>query len=109
MILTVFERANLLNVLPREGNFVTLKTIRKLREALALTEDEIAKWQPKFSENGRMEWRIADDGGKPIPQEAEIEIGEQGKEIIRTALKKLNDSNVLKDEHYTLYEKFVGE
>jgi len=43
MELTVFERANLLSILPREGNFKTLKTVRKLREAMALSEAENKK------------------------------------------------------------------
>lgn len=108
MILTVFERANLLNILPKEGNFKTLKTVRKLRESLVLTEDEAERWKPQFSDE-RMEWLIADDDGNPIPQEADIPITPQGIDVITEILKKLDDKKMLKEEHYSLYEKFMGD
>jgi hypothetical protein len=109
MELTVFERANLLGILPREGNFLTLKKLRLLKEKLALTDEEQKKWQPKISEEGKMFWRISDDKGNPIPQEAEIEIGELETEIIRETLKRLNEHNKLKEDHLSLYEKFMGD
>lgn len=107
MELTVFERANLLNILPREGNFKTLKTIRKLRENLSLNEEENKKWQPVISDDGKMRWKVTDDAGNPIPQNADIEISELGKEVIIEVLRDLDKQNKLKDEHYTLYTKFV--
>ena len=33
--LSVYERLVLLNILPKEGNFITLKIIRQLREDLS--------------------------------------------------------------------------
>lgn len=109
MKLTIFERANLVNILPREGDFTNMKVVRTLRESLVLSQEENKLYQPTVSEEGRMTWRVADDEGKPIPQEAEIEIGEMATDIIKKTLKKLNDEKVLKEEYLTLYEKFIGD
>jgi len=109
MELTVFERANLLSILPREGNFKTLKTVRKLRESLALSEDEVRRWEPKVDDKGVMTWRTTTEDGTPIKQEAEIDISELGQEVILTVLKKLDGENRLKEDHFTLFEKFSGK
>ena len=109
MELTVLERANLLNILPKEGNFTTLKTVRKLRESLSLREDEVEKWRVQITEEGRMSWRVVDDGGNPVSQEAEVEITESGKDIVKAVLRRLDERDALKDDYFTLYEKFIGE
>lgn len=107
MILTVFERANLLNILPREGDFRTLRMLRKLRESIALTEAEVERYKPSIAE-GRMTWKTHDDAGEPIPQETEVEVGELAVSVIRDRLIELDKTRKLREEHYTLYEKFVG-
>ena len=113
MKLTVFERAVLVNVLPKEGNFKTLKTVRKLREDLSLTEEEGELYKVAFlpgdkdSPEGKMTWKTVDDDGTPIPQEKEIEVSKLGSELIQGILEKLNEQGKLTMEHYSLYEKFI--
>lgn len=41
MELTILERIKLLEVLPKEGDLLTLKILRKLRESLSFSEDEL--------------------------------------------------------------------
>ena len=103
MKLTVFERITLLGVLPEHGNFVTLKIIRQLREALSFTEQELASLELK-QDGERVTWNpaAAEPGG------SEIIIGEKATDIIVEALKKLNDEGKLTEQHFTLYEKFIG-
>jgi len=86
--------------LPQEGNFITLKVVRKLRESLSFSEEEIKQYKFVQSE-GRVTW---DDKAE---QSKEIELGEKAMDIISEALKKLNEDKKLKDEHFTIYEKFV--
>ena len=100
MELSVRERLVLLSVLPQEGNFITLKVVRQLREALSFSEEELKQYQFVQSE-GRVTW---DDKAEQVK---EIEIGEKAMDIISEALKKLNEDKKLKDEHFTIYEKFV--
>ena len=103
MKLTVFERITLLGVLPEHGNFVTLKIIRQLREALSFTEQELASLELK-QDGDLVTWNpaAAEPGG------SEIIIGEKATDIIVEALKKLNDEGKLMEQHFTLYEKFIG-
>lgn len=108
MLLTVFERMLLLNILPREGDFTTLKIVRKLRETLSFSESEHKLWQPKNDNDGHVLWKIMDDDGNPIPQEKEINVGEKATDIIVEVLKRLDKEKKLTDEHYSLYEKFIG-
>jgi len=104
MKLTVLERLALLNILPKEGNFITLKIVRKLREDLSFSEEEIKRLEFKEDE-GRVSWN---------PREAEkiikdIKIGNKANSIIVEILEKLDKEKKLTDQHFTLYEKFIGE
>lgn len=102
MKLNVKDRILLLNVLPKEGNFVTLKITRKLEESLSFAEEEVKKYQFVTKEN-RVTWDLNAE------QESDIEIGEKATDIIVDALKKLNEGNKLTNEYLDVYEKFVGE
>ena len=99
MKLSVGERLVLLSILPGEGDFLTIKIIRQLRERLSFTEEEHKQYQFVQAE-GRVSWQGGNDS-KPI------EIGDKANEVIVAALKKLDEAKLLRDEHYTLYEKFV--
>lgn len=100
MELGVFNRLILLNLLPKEGDFTTLKIIRKLREDLSFSEAEHKDLQFK-NENGAVQWQQAADIPKDIP------IGEKATDIIVDVLKKLDKEKKLQDQHYQLYELFV--
>ncbi len=103
MKLNVFERLALLNVLPKQGNFVTLKIIRELKEDLSFDEKEIKELELTVdSENGNATWNPEKDKGK------EIEIGGQANKVIVEALEKLDKQNKMTENHMSLYEKFIG-
>ena len=51
MKLTVLERFTGLQILPQEGDFVTLKIMRKLKEALAMSEKELVEFEIKQEGN----------------------------------------------------------
>ena len=103
MKLSVFDRIVLLNILPKEGNFATLKIIRKLREDLSFDEAENKALDFQFEENGQVKWRTDADIIK------DVQIGEKANDIIIDSLKELDKQKKLKDQHYSIYEKFVGE
>jgi len=100
--LTVLERLVLLNILPKEGDFTTIKLMRKLRESLSFDEDELGKI--KFVQEGdQTRWNEKEASAILKP----IQIGEKMLDIIHDALKKLNSEKKLTNEHLSLYEKFV--
>ena len=92
----------LLGTLPKEGDFTTLKIIRKLREDLSFTEDEhkILKFEQA---GGQIKWDVTND--KP----REFKFGEKATDVIVAALKKLNTEKRLTEDHFSLYEKFVKD
>jgi len=102
MKLDVSERINLLSILPQEGSFLTLKIVRELRENLSFTEEEHKKFQFKNLSDNRISWNTKE------AKENNIEIGKKAESIIREKLEELDEQKKLKNEHFTLYEKFVG-
>ena len=129
MKLTVHERILLQNILPKEGDFITLKLVRKLREALAFNEKEIidigfknhwtcpkcekkevASEMPKCPDcdiymilAGQVTWD--DDKAKKVVKD--VFMGNKMLALCESTLKKLSDEQKLTDQHMSLYSKFV--
>ena len=99
MKLSVPERLHLMGLLPKEGDFITLKAIRQSREMLSFNED--AEEFGLKQEDGRITW--AKD------EERDIDLPPRALPVIVEALVALDKEKRLSDEHVTLYEKFVGE
>ena len=101
MKLSVFERLNLLSILPSEGSFTNLKIIRETREDLSFDEKENKLLGFQQTDDGRITWNI------DVVNDKEINVGEIAKELIKKALKKLDKDEKLTEQHFSLYEKFV--
>ena len=100
MNLTVLERLVLQGLLPKEGTYTTLKLLRVAREVLSF--DDIENRRLGFHQDGdQVRWNEGVDVVK------NIELGETMTIEIVNALKKLETEKKLRDEHFTLYEKFV--
>ena len=102
MKLNVMGRLVLLNILPKEGDFTTLKIVRTMREDLSFTEEEHKKLNFQ-QEEGNVRWTQSAD------MERDINFGEKATDIIVEVLKKLNTDKKLAEQHFNLYEQFVGE
>ena len=100
MKLGVFERLILLNILPKEGDFMTLKIVRTMRENLSFSEEEHKALDFKQDELN-IKWKQEGETDR------DINFGEKATDIIVDALKKLNEEKKLTDQHVSLYEKFV--
>jgi len=97
--LPVSDRLILLGVLPKEGDFTTLKILRQMKDDLSFSEEE-HKILKIRQEGEMMFW---EEG----LEDKEINFGEKATDIIVDAFKKLNDQKKLRIEHMELYEKFV--
>ena len=97
--LTLGDRFAILGMLPVEGNFATLRIVRKLREQLSLTEAEIKEYKV-LQKDDQITWA---KGNKTT----EMKFGELAEEMIREKLKKMNEANKLEDKHFMLYGQFV--
>jgi len=102
MLLNIKERLLLLNILPQENNFVTLKIVRKIQEELSFSEQELKEADIQTNE-GKVFWNQSKN------VEKEITIGEKATDIIIEALKKLDKENKLTMDFLELYEKFIKE
>ena len=102
MKLNLLERFTILQILPAEGNFSTLKINRDLQESLAPTEKEFKDFEI-VQEDERTRWN------QKGMIEKEIEIGEKATDMIVKSLKKLDEDKKLTAQHISVFEKFVKE
>ena len=111
MKLNVFERLLLRNIVPQleRWNFDSMKAARVLLENL-FTEEEGEKLQISPNEDGKgVTWKVKDEEGNDIPQEKEVKVSGGLKKKISAFLEDLDKKEMLEFQHYSLYEKFVGE
>ena len=100
MNLSVLERIQLLQFLPREGDIITLRILQTLRLTLGFKEEEIKEFRLDTNdETGITTW----DSSKDV----DIPIGEKATDIILDSLKKLNMEKKLPENAILLYEKFI--
>jgi hypothetical protein len=103
MKMNMLERFMTLDIIPNEGNFATLSIVRNLKNVLPPTEKEIQELGIKTGDNGITVWN---NKGK---EEKEIPISDIAALMIKDRLKQLDKQEKLKEQHYTLYEKFFKE
>jgi len=107
MRLEVHERLAALALLPTEGDYEALKTLRRAREMLSFTPEEMKLLEMinKVSGDGKpaVQWNKdkAADAVKDCP------VDEYTTNVIRNALAKLDKTKKLTDQYLSLYEKFV--
>ena len=101
MNLTVLERLLLLNILPAEGDLITLRIVRDLRSDLSFTEEEHAELQFK-TEQERTTWN------NTVP-EKEIPLGKKARQLIEDALNARIEQKNLHQDYLTLCDKFFPE
>uniref|UniRef100_A0A6M3IM32 Uncharacterized protein n=1 Tax=viral metagenome TaxID=1070528 RepID=A0A6M3IM32_9ZZZZ len=100
MKLSVLDRLVLLNILPQENNYTTLKIIRGLKDELGFSESE-HKVLCFNNEGGGLKWNEGVD-------DKEVNIGEKATDIIVEAFKELDREKRLHADHVSLYERFIG-
>lgn len=99
--LTVLERLRLLEILPNQGNILTLRILNDLKNKVAFSESDLEKYELKQDGNNVTWNREKEPAG--------IDFSIKEIEIIRTALEQLNKNERLTNDHIGLWEKFVEE
>lgn len=112
MKLLVKERIVLLNILPKEGDFKTLKQLREFRELVSFDDNE--NDMLKFVNNavtGMITWNEPgadpEEGEERVLYSKDFAIVPSISAIIVEVLTKMNTDKKLNDETFSLYEKFV--
>lgn len=99
MDLSVVERLILMNLLPNEGTYINLKLVRVAREELSFSDEEVKLLQ--FVQDGeQVKWNMEANILK------DVTLGEVVTIMVVDSLKKLDGEGKLKNEHFTLFEKF---
>jgi hypothetical protein len=104
MNLTVKERIQLMNLLPAQGDFRTIKVIHILKMKLGFADYELKDLEFKDLPNGQIKWNPSETIDRK-----EVELNRVESEIISQTLRKLEKESQLNVEHLTLYEKFCED
>lgn len=107
MKLEVHERIALLQLIPLEGDYAALKTLRRAREMLSFTPEEL-KYLEMRNETGadgkmRTIWNVtrAAEAVKDCP------VDEYTTSVFRNKLAEMDRKNKLTEQYMSVYEKFV--
>lgn len=100
--LNISERLMIMQILPKEGNFVLLKMIRDLNSKVGFSADEIQEFNIKTNDD-----KITWDSKGMVEKAIDFKIKEL--EIIADALKKLDKESKLEFRHFSIFEKFAIE
>ena len=100
--LNIGERLIILQILPKEDNFATLKLIRDLVNKIGISADEHSDFELK--QNGdKIIWN------EKGSEEKSIDLKNKEIEVIITALEKLDAESKLEFRHFSIFEKFKEE
>ena len=98
--LDVGERMVVISILPKEGNFLTLRVLRTLVSRIGLTAEEIKEFEV-VQEGDRIVWN---QKGYEL---LEFDLADVELDMIKQELKKLDSENKLTQDMFSIYEKFI--
>lgn len=107
MKLEVHERLALLSILPKEGNYAALKTIRRAREMISFTQEETVFYEMKNIPTADGKPQVAWNNQKAQQQIKDVPVDEYSTNVIRNKLAEMDREHKLTEEFMSLYEKFV--
>jgi len=97
--LSVVERLNLMNLLPNEGTYINLKLVRVAREELSFSDEEV-KVLGFVQDGDQVRWNMKANILK------DVRLGEVVTLMVIDSLKKFDEGEKLKNDHFSLFEKF---
>ena len=96
------ERLVLLGILPRKGDFLSLKLVMDLDNKIGFKAEDFEKYKITQNEHGIL-WN--EEGSKAV---FKYDLLAKEIELISKSLEELNGKNELTFDHFSLYEKIVG-
>lgn len=98
--LTVSERIHVLNLLPAEGSFVTVKAIRDFTAKVGFTATEIVDMEI-IEKDGIVTWNQKGN------EERVFDFIDAEAELIRKELRKMDAEEKITNNIFSVYEKFM--
>lgn len=102
MLLTIGERLIIMNVLPQEGDLLTLTTVREAQATLNPTDQE-RKAVDLTLEAGTFTWR------EDLDEPSEVALSDGARRVLFDRLKELDGRKKLQMVHLTLYERLLRD
>ena len=103
--LSVLDRLMVMNVLPAENDFTTIKLLRNLKDAIGFNEEESKALNFRHQNMG--DGKTSTLWNQGVVADKEYDLGERTVSIITEQLKKLNEQKKLTESHIGIYEKVV--
>ena len=103
MKLNIGERLLCLELMPKEGNYITLKLVKQVIDELTFDETEIKSAKIHQSEDGRITWDQKHDPNK------DVTINDIVVDMIHKSLIERDKNSKLTSQYMTLYDKFVAK
>ena len=106
MKLGIHERMTLVTLLPIKGDYSALKTIRRAREMLSFTPEEVKFYEiESVMVNGSPQTKWNPD--KAANKIKDCPVDEYTTNFVRNKLAEMNNEDELTEQYMSLYEKFV--
>ena len=102
MKLNILNRILIFTVLPKEGNILTMKTLKSLKNKVVFSEDEVKEYEIRIEEDN-YKWNPEKD------KEVDFDITEGEVKIISDGLKELDTQGKITENYLSLCEMFNVE
>lgn len=100
--LNVLERIVIMNLLPKSGNFVSIRAIKNTGKILSISKEEMEETQMHITPQGST-WN------KKGKDEKEFDLPASSVKIIKDRLQEMDKKNDLPLEAVTVWEKFFPQ
>ena len=104
MLLEIQERLALMELLPREGDYASIKELRRAREIISFTPEENEVLDFKDKGGGILVWNI-EKGAKMV---RDLPVSAWATSAIQQVLINMSNEKTLTEMQLSLYEKFVA-
>lgn len=107
MKLGIADRFSIMEILPKQGNFITLSIVQDIIKKITITQDDLKKYNIRTipAPDGMVSYRWDDAEGKI---ETEIEFTDTEKQIIVDSLRKMDNEKKISLNMIGTYKKFMN-
>ena len=107
MKLDVHERIALMSLLPAKGDYAALKTLRRAKEMLSFTPEEMAFYEVINQVGADGKPQVKWSAEKASQKIKDCPVDEWTTNLVRDKLAEMNKKRELTEQFMSIYEKFV--
>ena len=103
--LSIKERIVVGNLLPQQGNMISMRTVQRARENLSFSDEEATAWDIKIVDQGGGRSAYLFDENKAM--DADIVLPSRAFSMVADALIQLDKASKIEAAHLSLWPKFL--